>query len=330
MAGARLHAANCRRAVDAPLTAFSLTRELEIAVITTIETRLLRGKAPSNQLNEEIDLSRAKLALAGGPPPRLATVLVGTNAAAEAYRSSIVRTFARVKLPHQAVELPATTSTERLVEILNQLNRDPQITGILVLMPLPGHLDPHFVLEHLSPLKDVDGITPTNAGRLHLGLPSLRPSTPQGGLELLDHYRIELEGARVTVIGRSNVVGRPLATLLTQRHATVTLCHRRTMDLAAAVRGAEIVCVAAGHAGLITGDMLTPGATLIDFGVNVFGEQIVGDVSLDSVTGIAGAVTPVPGGTGPVTTLVLARNTIAAGFAALGGNLDHVEYAEPG
>lgn len=329
MAGAQLHAALCRRAVDAALTAFSLTRELGIAVITTIETRLLRGKAPSQQLNEEIDLSRAKLALAGGRPPRLATVLVGTNAAAEAYRSSIVRTFARVKLPHQAVELPATTSTEHLVEILNQLNHDPQITGILVLMPLPGHLDPHFVLEHLSPLKDVDGITPTNAGRLHLGLPSLRPSTPQGGLELLDHYRIELEGARITVIGRSNVVGRPLATLLTQRHATVTLCHRRTKDLAAAVRGAEIVCVAAGHAGLITGDMLTPGATLIDFGVNVVGEQIVGDVSLDSVTGIAGAVTPVPGGTGPVTTLVLARNTIAAGFAALGGNLDHVEYAEP-
>jgi methylenetetrahydrofolate dehydrogenase (NADP+)/methenyltetrahydrofolate cyclohydrolase len=294
-----------------------------------VETQLLRGKAPSRQLHAEIALSRGKLASAGGRSPLLATLLVGNNAAAEAYRSSIVRTFARIELPHRAVELPATTSAPELVETLECLNHDPAVTGILVLMPLPAHLDPHVVLEHLSPLKDVDGITPTNAGRLHLGLPSLRPSTPQGGIELLDHYQIELEGSRVTVVGRSNVVGRPLATLLSQRHATVTLCHRRTRDLAAAVRGAEIVCVAAGHPGLITGDMLTLGATVIDFGVNVVQDKIVGDADVESVDGVAGALTPVPGGTGPVTTLVLARNTIAAGFAALGGNLDHVEYVVP-
>src|SRR5215203_4568054 len=329
MAGAEPHAALCRPAVDAPLTALSLTRELDIAVITTIETRLLRGKAPSQQLNEEIDLSRAKLALAGGRPPRLATVLVGTNAAAVAYRSSIVRTFARVKLPHQAVELPATTSTERLVEILNQLNHDPQVTGILVLMPLPGHLDPHFVLEHLSPLKDVDGITPTNAGRLHMGLPSLRPSTPQGGVELLDHYGIEIEGRRVTVIGRSNVVGRPFAALLTQRHATVTICHRQTVDLPGICREADIVAVAAGHAGLLTADMVHPGATVIDFGVNVVGDRIVGDADFDALLPIAGAITPVPGGTGPVTALVLARNIVAAAFATLKGNLDDVVLVQP-
>lgn len=297
---------------------------------TTIETKLLRGKAPTHQLNEEIARSRAKLASVGGRPPLLATVLVGNNPAAEAYRSSIVRSFARVELPHIAVELPATTSAVQLIETLHRLNSDPAVTGILVLMPLPANLDPHYVLEHLSPLKDVDGITPTNAGRLHLGLPSLRPSTPQGGLELLDHYGIELEGVRVTVIGRSNVVGRPLATLLTQRHATVTLCHRRTVDLPAETRGADIVCVAAGHPGLVTGDMLTAGATVIDFGVNVVGERIVGDADFSTVSGVAGALTPVPGGTGPVTTLVLARNTIVAGFAALGGNLDHVEYAELG
>lgn len=296
---------------------------------TQVETQLLRGKAPSRQLHAEIALSREKLTAAGGRTPRLATVLVGNNAAAEAYRSSIVRSFARIELPHQAVELPATTSSRQLIETLEWLNHDPAVTGILVLMPLPEHLNPHLVLEHLSPLKDVDGITPTNAGRLHLGLPSLRPSTPQGGIELLDYYRFGLEGTRVTVIGRSNVVGRPLATLLTQRHATVTLCHRKTRDLAAAVRGAEIVCVAAGHPGLITGNMLSSGATVIDFGVNVVQDKIVGDADLHSVNGVAAALTPVPGGTGPVTTLVLARNTIAAGFAALGGNLDHVEYAEP-
>ncbi len=300
-----------------------------IPPVPAVETKLLRGKSPSAQLQAEIAISRKRLAACGGRPPLLATLLVGDNAAALAYRSSIERSFNRVELPHRAVELPTTTSEKSLIEALDALNRDPAITGILMLMPLPDHLHPHIVLEHLSPLKDVDGITPTNAGRLHLGLPSLRPSTPQGGLELLDHYGVELQGARVTVVGRSNVVGRPLATLLTQRHATVTLCHRKTRDLAAEVRRADIVCVAAGHPGLIRGDMLTPGATVIDFGVNVVDGKIVGDADAQTVTGVAGALTPVPGGTGPVTSLVLARNTIAAGFAALEGNLDHVHYVEP-
>ena len=294
-----------------------------------VATKLLRGKSPSAQLQAEIAITHQRLVACGGKPPLLATVLVGDNAAARAYRSSIERSFGRAEMAHRAVELPTTTSAKQLAGTLDSLNNDPAITGILMLMPLPDHLDPHIVLEHLSPLKDVDGITPTNAGRLHLGLPSLRPSTPQGGLELLDHYGIELQGTRVTVIGRSNVVGRPLATLLTQRHATVTLCHRKTRDLAAEVRRAEIVCVAAGHPGLIRGDMLTPGAIVIDFGVNVVDGKIVGDADAPTVTGVAGALTPVPGGTGPVTSLVLARNTIAAGFAALEGNLDYVQYVEP-
>ncbi len=293
------------------------------------ETRLLRGRALATRLSAEIADSRDRLEKCGGRPPVLVTLLVGRNNAAEAYRTSIERTFASIDVAHRGLKLPSSSTSQSLVSALNDLNHDDGVTGVLVLMPLPVHLSSHVVLEHLTPLKDVDGITPTNAGRLHLGLPSLRPSTPQGGVELLDYYGIELEGRNVTVVGRSNVVGRPLATLLSQRHATVTLCHRKTRDLAAEVRRAEIVCVAAGHPGLITGDMLTPGVTILDFGVNVVEGKITGDVERTSVSGIASALTPVPGGTGPVTALVLARNTIAAGFAALAGNLDHVEYTVP-
>lgn len=294
-----------------------------------IETRLLKGADLASQLRAEIAASNAHLRQLGGPDPILATLLIGENAAAQAYRTSIAKAFKRARIEHRPHVLPATTSAEDLVIAIQALNRDPEVTGILVLMPLPSHLDAHLILEHLSPLKDVDGITPTNAGRLHLGLPSLRPSTPQGGLELLDFHGIALPGKEITVVGRSNVVGRPLATLLTQRHATVTLCHRQTVDLAAETRRAEIVCVAAGHAGLITGDMVRPGAVVLDFGVNVVSGKIRGDADDPSLMGVASALTPVPGGTGPVTSLVLARNVIAAGFAQLRGTLDHVVYELP-
>ncbi len=257
----------------------------------------------------------------------LATLLVGSHPAAEAYRSSIERTMARVGIVHRPINLPTETSEKQFVAQLDLLNHDAETTGILALMPLPPHLNAHIVQERLSPLKDVDGITPTNAGRLHLGLPSLRPSTPQGGLEILDHHGLSLRGLEAVVIGRSNVVGRPLATMLTLRDATVTLCHRQTRSLGDVTRRADLVALGAGSPGLLTGDMVRPGAIVIDFGVNVVNDQIVGDVDRASVEPVAGYLTPVPGGTGPVTTLVLARNTIAAGFAALSGDLDHVELA---
>lgn len=292
-------------------------------------TRLLKGADLAVQLRAEIAASKKHLLQLGGAPPALVTLLVGDDAAALAYRASISRAFSRVNITHRPMTLPATTSASDLVIALEALNRDPAVTGVIVLMPLPPHLDAHLIIEHLRPLKDVDGITPTNAGRLHLGLPSLRPSTPQGGLELLDFHGIPLPGAEVTVVGRSNVVGRPLATMLTQRHATVTLCHRQTADLAAETRRADIVCIAAGHAGLITGDMIRPGAVVLDFGVNVVDGKIKGDADRESLLGVAAALTPVPGGTGPVTSLVLARNVIAAGFAQLRGTLDHVLYDVP-
>jgi methylenetetrahydrofolate dehydrogenase (NADP+)/methenyltetrahydrofolate cyclohydrolase len=291
------------------------------------ETRVLRGASLAANLRAEIESSIAALRAAGGRQPRLVTLMIGDHPSAEAYRLSIDRTMVRVGIEHVPRTLAETASEAELVRELHELRAEPLVTGVLVLMPLPPHLSLALVYEHLSPLQDVDGITPTNAGRLSLGLPSLRPSTPQGGLELLDHYGIEIEGTRAVVIGRSNVVGRPFATLLTQRHATVTVCHRKTVDLAAEVRRADLIGVAAGSAGLVSRAMVKPGATVLDFGVNVIDGAIVGDADFQGLLGVAGAITPVPGGTGPVTALVLARNTVAAGFAALGGSLDHVELA---
>ena len=286
--------------------------------------QVLRGAGLSGRLRSEIEIAIDRLIAAGGAPPTLATVLVGDDPSAVAYRLSIERTLNRVAITHRPIDLSALISRDMFSDEIRGLSRDPGVTGVLVLMPLPAHLPQSLVYEFLSPLKDVDGITPLNAGRMHMGLPSLRPSTPQGGLELLDHYGVEIEGRRVTVVGRSNVVGRPLASLLVQRHATVTVTHRRSVDLPSLTREADILCVAAGHAGLITGDMVKPGAVVLDFGVNATETGITGDVAFDEVAEVAGAITPVPGGTGPVTALVLARNTIAAGFASLEGTLDAV------
>lgn len=278
----------------------------------------------SGRLRSEIEIAINRLVSSGGMAPTLATVLVGSDPSSRAYRASIERTLGRVAIAHVPVDLPERIAPGDLAAEINRLSESPEVTGILVLMPLPPHLSPALVYEHLSPLKDVDGITPINAGRMHMGLPALHPSTPQGGIELLDHYGIEIEGRRVVVIGRSNVVGRPLASLFVHRHATVSICHRRTVDLPSMTVQADILCVAAGHAGLVTGDMVRAGAVVLDFGVNAVDDGIVGDVAFDEVSEVAGAITPVPGGTGPVTALVLARNTVAAGFASLGGSLDAV------
>ena len=288
--------------------------------------QILKGAEVAASLRANVTESIARLTAQGGRLPALATLMVGENPSSEAYRSSIVRTFKRVGIAHHPIDLPEATTEAELIETLVSLNNDETVTGVLTLMPLPDHLRAETVLEHLSPLKDVDGITPTNAGRLHMGLPSLHPSTPQGGIELLDHFGIELDGTDVTVVGRSNVVGRPLASLLMQRHATVTICHTHTADLAAHTRRAGIVCLAAGSPHLLTADMITPGAVVIDFGVNVLDDgRMVGDADFDNLLEVASAITPVPGGTGPVTALVLARNTVAAGFACLTGDLDHVD-----
>jgi methylenetetrahydrofolate dehydrogenase (NADP+)/methenyltetrahydrofolate cyclohydrolase len=291
--------------------------------------RILTGAPLAAQLRQDVETARIRLVNLKQPSPCLATLRVGRDLSAEAYRRSIERTMKRTQIVHRAVDLPTETSPDEFAAALEVLSVDPAVTGVLVLMPLPDHLSVSTIFQHLSPFKDVDGITPVNAGRLHMGLPSLRPSTPEGGIELLDFYGVETAGSRAVVIGRSNVVGGPMAALLTQHHATVTVCHRQTRDLAEITRQADLLAVAAGHPGLVTADMVKPGATVIDFGVNVVDGTVMGDVDFGPVSETAGAITPVPGGAGPVTAMVLARNTVAAGFAAMYGTLQDVDLVFP-
>ena len=285
-------------------------------------TRRLAGAPVVAALRRQIDDL-----LGGFPstvPPVLATVAVGIDDASASYRGSIARTCAKVGIDHRAIDLPESCAAEAVVETLCALNADPTVTGILVFMPLPGHLPATVVLDTLDPSKDIDGITPTSQGRLRLGLPTLQPSCPLGGVELLTHYQVPIAGAAAVVIGRSPVVGGPLATMLIHRDATVTVVHRQTRDLTAATHRADLVCLAAGSPSLLTRDMVSPGVSVIDFGTSMVGGMLRGDADHDSLDGHAGALSPVPGGTGPVTAYTLARNVCYARVAQIAGSLDAI------
>ncbi len=290
-------------------------------------TRLLRGGEVAIALRREIRSATAHLLACGGNLPRLVTVSASDNPAALAYRRSIIKTIDRVGLEHMPVDLPVRSTNADLRMTLEKLSADAGVSGVLVLMPLPSHFSGEVVNEYLHPMKDVDGITPANAGRLHLGLPCLAPSTPQGGILLLDHYQVPVEGAHAVVVGRSNVVGRPLSALLLGRNATVTICHSKTADLASFTRSADILAVATGAPRWLDRRYVRSGATVLDFGINVVNDKVVGDADFADLLGHAGAITPVPGGTGPVTALVLARNTVAAAFAQLGGTMESLASA---
>jgi methylenetetrahydrofolate dehydrogenase (NADP+)/methenyltetrahydrofolate cyclohydrolase len=250
-----------------------------------------------------------------GVSPVLATVLVGNAPPSAAYRDAIARAMGGCGITHEDILLPVAATTQRVIETIARLNERQDLHGILVLLPLPPHIHGLEVVSSIDPTKDVDGVSPASVGRLHLGLPTLHPSTPQAGLEILDYYRIPISGKRAVVIGRGNVVGKPMAALLTSRDATVTLCHTRTMPLADETSSADIVVLAAGNPGLLQGSMIKSGATVIDFGVNVAGGRVFGDADEESIVSVAGAYTPVPGGTTPVTTMALARNTVTASYA---------------
>ncbi len=283
--------------------------------------RLLRGAPVARRIRQDVQVAAENLRSEFGVQPAVATLLVGNAGPSAAYHEAIGKAMGGCHISHLDVTLPVSASTHRVIDELLRLNADPAIHGILVLLPLPHHIDAQAVISSVAPDKDVDGIAPQSVGRLHLGLPALHPSTPQAGLEILDHYQIPIAGKRATVIGRGNVVGKPMAALLTARDATVTLCHSRSVPLAEATREADIVVLAAGFPDLLTGDMIRPGATVIDFGVNVAAGKVFGDADAASVIQVAGAYTPVPGGTTPVTTMVLARNTVTAAYA--------LETAEP-
>jgi len=283
-----------------------------------VSTVVVDGKALAQQLRDEIALEIAKLVATGHRPPCLAVVLVGDNPASLSYIKGKRRACERAGMTSQEHNLAATATQEDVVDLVRDLNRDPHIDGILVQLPLPKPLRAEPVIAAIDPAKDVDGLHPENAGRLLAGMPGLRPCTPLGILEVLDRNRVALEGANAVVIGRSVLVGKPIALLLLERNATVTICHSRTRDLAAVVREADVVVAAAGTPLLVKGGWIRPGAAVVDIGVNMVDGVQVGDVDFDAALGVASLITPSRGGVGPLTITMLLRNTLEAFKARTG------------
>ncbi|MDP9311794.1 MAG: bifunctional 5,10-methylenetetrahydrofolate dehydrogenase/5,10-methenyltetrahydrofolate cyclohydrolase [Chloroflexota bacterium] len=277
---------------------------------------ILDGRSVAATLREELRAGVREFQQQYSSPPRLDVVQVHGDAASDWYVRAISRACQHVGITFQLAQLPADIEQDALIAQIQQLNARPETHGIIVQVPLPQHLDGAAVIDALDPRKDVDGLHPVNLGRLAQGLPALVPNTPAGGMELLRHYNISLAGKHAVVVGRSNIVGKPMALLLLQEHATVTVAHSRTPNLAAIVGSADVVAVAVGRAGIVTGAMLKPGAVVVDFGINEMGAgQVVGDVDYGSAAEVAGAITPVPGGTGPVTNMMLLRNVLHAARA---------------
>jgi methylenetetrahydrofolate dehydrogenase (NADP+)/methenyltetrahydrofolate cyclohydrolase len=280
-----------------------------------VTATLLDGKAIAAQIKDELR-ERVKTLAERGVTPGLGTVLVGQDPGSQAYVNGKHRDCAEVGIASIRRELPADASQEELDAVIDELNADPACHGYIVQLPLPGHLDTQRVLERVDPDKDADGLHPVNLGRLVLDYPAPLPCTPRGIVELLRRYDIPLRGAEVAVVGRGNTVGRPLGLLLTRRseNATVTLCHTGTLDLAARTRAADIVVVATGVPGLLTADMVRPGAVVIDVGITrVIGAdgrgRYTGDVDAE-VAEVAGALAPMPGGVGPMTRAMLLANVV--------------------
>lgn len=249
-----------------------------------------------------------------GKPVCLATILVGDDPASHVYVGAKHKASHEAGIDSRDHRLPGDTAESVVLDLIAELNADDAVDGILVQLPLPEHMDEPTVLRAVDPAKDVDGFHPLNAGRLFIGEPFLVPATPSGVLVMLDEYGVALEGAEAVVVGRSEIVGKPMAALLLGRNATVTICHSRTADLASHTRRADVLVAAVGRPGLITKEMVKPGAAVIDVGVNRTEEGLVGDVD-PAVFEVAGLMTPVPGGVGPMTIAMLLRNTLIAAQA---------------
>src|SRR5450631_502055 len=277
--------------------------------------QILDGKAAAAEIRSALKERVAFLA-ERGIFPGLGTVLVGDDPGSRAYVNGKHRDCAEVGIASIRRDLPADATQEQVEAVVDELNADPACTGYIVQLPLPGGLDAHAVLNRMDPAKDADGLHPANLGKLVLGEPGPLPCTPRGIVELLRHYGVALAGADVTVIGRGITVGRALGLLLTRRteNATVTLCHTGTKDLAAHTRGADIVVVAAGRAGLLTADMVKPGAAVLDVGITRTEAGLAGDVAPE-VASVAGWLAPMPGGVGPMTRAMLLANVVDAASA---------------
>jgi methylenetetrahydrofolate dehydrogenase (NADP+) / methenyltetrahydrofolate cyclohydrolase len=277
---------------------------------------ILDGKALSKEIRAEIAERVAAFREAGGPTPCLAAVLVGEDPASQVYVRNKEKACEKAGMGSILHRLPAETTTEQLLELVDELNGDESIHGILIQLPLPDQIDETRVLDAVNPIKDVDAFHPENVGRIVQGRPRFLPCTPHGIQQLLLRNRIPIAGQNVTVVGRSEIVGKPMSIMFMQRgeggHATVTVCHSRTKDLPAVTRQADILVVAIGRAKFLTADMVKPGAVVIDVGINRTDEGLVGDVDFDAVKEVAGQITPVPGGVGPLTITMLLHNTLAA------------------
>jgi methylenetetrahydrofolate dehydrogenase (NADP+)/methenyltetrahydrofolate cyclohydrolase len=280
--------------------------------------RRIDGKAVAAAVKERVKVDLAAYEEASGRHPALATVLVGEDPASQVYVGMKVKACEEVGIRSVHHSPEAAIRQEELEELVQSLNDDEEIDGILVQLPLPDHLDDDRIVATIDPLKDVDGLTPVNAGLLAHGTPGLTPCTPSGVMELLDHEGVELEGADVVVVGRSKLVGVPVARLLLMANATVTMCHSRTRDLDAVCARADVLVVAAGVPRLLGKDAVKPGAVVIDVGVNRLEEGLVGDVDYDAAAEVASAITPVPGGVGPMTIAMLLHNTLEAARARTG------------
>jgi methylenetetrahydrofolate dehydrogenase (NADP+) / methenyltetrahydrofolate cyclohydrolase len=279
---------------------------------------ILEGNVVAENVLAEVRAGVAPRQQATGVAPSLAVLLLGTDPASGLYVRSKKRMAASVGIASPDYVYPDGLSRAQLLELIDRLNADPAIHGILPQLPLPKGIDEDEIIARIAPEKDIDGIHPVNMGRLLAGKPSVLPCTPAGCMEILDHYGAKLEGAEAVMIGRSRIVGKPLAQLLLARHATVTMCHTRTVDLGFHTRRADVLCVAAGRANMVTADMVKPGAWVIDVGnTQLPSGKWVGDVDFEGISKVA-HVTPVPGGVGPMTRAMLMRNTLRAAERQLG------------
>ncbi|RMG59096.1 MAG: bifunctional methylenetetrahydrofolate dehydrogenase/methenyltetrahydrofolate cyclohydrolase FolD [Gammaproteobacteria bacterium] len=275
--------------------------------------RIIDGKAIAAEVRSEVrEAVEARMA-AGQRPPGLAVILVGSDPASEVYVRNKRRACDEVGFVSRSHDLPASTREDELLALIDELNADPVIDGILVQLPLPEHIDPERIIERIHPDKDVDGFHPYNIGRLALRVPRLRPCTPYGVMRLLEHTGEVFKGRDATIVGASNIVGRPMALELMLAGATVTVCHRFTRDTAEHVRRADIVVAAVGKPGLVRGEWIREGATVIDVGINRLEDgRLVGDVDFEPAAERAAWITPVPGGVGPMTVAMLLKNTLQA------------------
>ncbi|SOD98398.1 bifunctional methylenetetrahydrofolate dehydrogenase/methenyltetrahydrofolate cyclohydrolase FolD [Blastococcus haudaquaticus] len=280
--------------------------------------RLIDGTAVARKVREDVGRGVEELVAGGGVAPGLATVLIGDDPASEVYVRNKRRLSVQAGMQDLHRHLPGDVDQATAAALVDELAADPAVSGILLQLPTPEHLDSDALIARIPPDKDVDGLTTSNAGLLAQGRPGLRPCTPAGVMTLLEEYDVPLSGAEAVVVGRSVLVGKPMAQLLLAQNATVTICHSRTRDLAEVCRRADVLVVAAGIPGIVGADAVKPGATVIDVGIHRGENGLRGDVEFDEVAEVAGAITPVPGGVGPMTIAMLLANTLTAARAQQG------------